>query len=168
MDWRERVRAAALHVDGDFMRGRHCRGCYARTRCPAYLVDPAHAADGISKYLTGELDVPRTLELLDFVERAETMCETARRLIKAQVDLVGPMPDGKGKMYGAVECAGKLSFNKRGLEADYPEIAHKYYVQGAPYSQYRWTNDPAFDEQRKRAAKDKAKAARAAAKESAL
>lgn len=165
MGWRERVRAAALHVDGDFMRGRHCRGCYARSRCPAYLVDPAHASEGIAKYLAGELDASRTLELLDFVERAEEMAKTARKLIKAQVDLTGPLTDGEGKQYGAVRCQGKLGFNRKALEEDYPEIVQKYYTPGSPYDQYRWTNDPAFDEQRKQAAKDKAKEKRLAAKE---
>lgn len=161
-DW-ERVKAAALNIDGDFSTGRHCRGCYARTRCPAYLVPPEHAQDGLAKYLSGEIDRPRVLELLAFVERVEETCKMARGVIKADVDRNGPIPDGEGKIYGPVNCRGKAKLDKVALETDYPELIQKYTSLGQDYAQYRWTNDPAFDEQRKQDARDKAKAKRIAA-----
>ena len=67
-DW-ERVKAAAMNIDGDYATGVHCRSCYSRFKCPAYLVPPEHAHDGIAKFFSGELDNTKALELLRFTER---------------------------------------------------------------------------------------------------
>jgi hypothetical protein len=163
-DW-SRVRAAALHIDGDFSRGPHCRGCYGRARCPAYMVDPAGASDAITRYLTGELDMQRAAELLELTERMAETAKTAREILRGYADANGGVPDGDGKIWRQVRVAGRVSFDAATFEREHPEIAQQYMRTGAESMQHRWVNDPAFDEQRKQAARDKAKAKRLAAKE---
>jgi hypothetical protein len=163
-DW-SRVRAAALHIDGDFSRGAHCRGCYGRERCPAYLVDPKGANEAITRYMSGDLDNGRALELLDFIERATATAKTAKEILRGYADARGGVPDGEGKVWKQVSVSGRVSFDSTTFEKEHPEIAQQYMRTGADSVQHRWVNDPAFDEQRKQAAKDKAKMKRLAAKE---
>lgn len=139
-DWQE-VKAAALNIDGEFNVGPHCRRCYARTRCPAYLVPPEQAEGLLAKFFTGELDTPRAYELLTFLERIDKLSETGWKIVEAHSDLFGGIPDGNGKKWGKVEMPGRMSLNKKALEADHPELVQKYMSQGKPYAAHRWVKE---------------------------
>lgn len=139
-DWEE-VRAAALHTEGDFSMGPHCRRCYARERCPAYLVPPEQAEGQLARYLTGTLDNISAFELKMFLDRVKTTVTSAERALKAHADAHGGIRDGEGKVWRAVECSGRPGLNATELERDEPEVFRRYYKQGAPYAMYRWVNE---------------------------
>lgn len=138
-DW-ERVKAAAMNKSDEYSTGPHCRSCYSRLKCPAWLVPPEHAKDGIAKYLAGELNAERALELLQMVQRVEDTVKSAKSVLKAFAELNGGIDDGKGKVYKAVMCKGRMSLDKASLEAEHPELVQKYMVQGKPYPQMKWVN----------------------------
>ena len=138
-DW-ERVKAAAMNVDGDYATGVHCRSCYSRFKCPAYLVPPGEAHEGITRYFSGELDNTKALELLRFTERVEDTCKQARLLLKAVAEVNGIIDPESGKVYRAVMCKGKVSLDKKSLETEHPELVQKFMVQGKGYPQFRWVN----------------------------
>lgn len=138
LDAWNRVKAAALNVDGDYSTGPHCRGCYSRGKCPAYLLPPDQAESSLARYFTGDLDVGRAYELLVLKERAQEMVKTADKLIKAAADMFGGIPGPDGKVYRPVECKGRASLDAKALEADNPELVQKYTRMGKPYSQFRW------------------------------
>lgn len=139
-DW-EAVRAAALHTDGDFSTGSHCRRCYARTRCPAYLMPPDQAEAGLVKYLSGELDAVVALEARLFLDRAEDLAKTLKDALKAHVKKHGGISDGQGKVWKPIMCAGKSGLDGKAIERDHPELVQRYYRRGAPYPQHRWVNE---------------------------
>ena len=121
-DW-ERVKAAAMNVDGDYATGVHCRSCYSRFKCPAWMVPPEHAKDGIAKYMCGELDSTRVFELKMLRDRVSDTMKNADGIIKAWVDINGPIEDpDTGKVFRPVPCKGKMSFNTKALEHDHPKL----------------------------------------------
>lgn len=138
--WDE-VRAAALHTEGDFNTGKHCRRCYSRERCPAYLVPPDGANESIVRFLTGQLTHESALELRLLLERVEKTAKTAKASLQIWADKNGGIKDGDGKVWRKVQCKGRPMLNATALEADHPELFREYYRQGAPYDQYRWVNE---------------------------
>lgn len=135
---RARILSAARHEGAEFSRGRHCRECYGRSMCPAYLMDPASAPDALAKYFSGELDNNHALQLLELTERAEETAKKARELIKAYVAKHGSIIDGES-VYRAIKMPGKVSFDSKQLEKDHPELARQYMRTGASFDQVRWT-----------------------------
>ena len=135
---RARIVSAALHVSGDYSRGRHCRECYGRSMCPSYLMDPASAPTALAKYFSGELDNGAALELLTLTERAEETAKKARELIKSHVAKHGQIVDGES-VYRAVQTRGRVSLDAKRLEQDHPELVRQYMRTGADYEQVRWT-----------------------------
>lgn len=135
------VRAAALHTEGEFSTGQHCRRCYSRQKCPAYLVPPEHANDGIAKYMVGELDGTKALELRRFYERVETTLKAAKERLQAYADANGGIVDPEsGKVWKAIMVSGKAGYDMKQLEADHPELLQKYLKRGLPHPQFRWIN----------------------------
>lgn len=139
-DWAE-VKAAALNIDGDYNVGPHCRKCYARTRCPAYLIPPEQAEGLLAKYFTGELDTARAYELLSFLERIDKLSETGWKIVEAHEELFGGIPDGNGRVWRSVDVKGKMRLDRAALERDHPELVRKYFVQGKGHKQRRWTKE---------------------------
>lgn len=140
-DW-ERVRAAALHLEGDFSMGPHCRGCWQRTKCPAYML-PAGDVEGVlAPLVTGELDQPKALQLLTLAKRAETLAEAAIDKLKAYALQTGGIHDPEsGQVWKAIATKGRMGFDAKALERDEPETYQRYVKQGKPGSQFRWVND---------------------------
>lgn len=139
-DWAE-VKAAALNIDGDYNVGPHCRKCYARTRCPAYLIPPEQAEGLLARYFTGELDTARTYELLSFLERIDKLSETGWKIVEAHEEMFGGIPDGQGRVWKAVDMPGRMSFNKKAFEQEHPELAQKFFSQGKGYKVRRWVKE---------------------------
>lgn len=135
---RARIISAARHGGADYSRGRHCRECYGRSMCPAYLMDPASAPDALAKYFSGELDNDHALKLLELTERAEETAKKARELIKAHVAKHGSIVDGES-VYRPVKTRGRVSLDAKQLEKDHPELVRQYMRTGADYDQVRWT-----------------------------
>jgi hypothetical protein len=134
---RARIVSAARHEGTDYSRGRHCRDCYGRSMCPAYLMDPASAPDALAKYFSGELDNDHALQLLELTERAEETAGKARDLLKAYVTKHGSIVDGES-VYRPVKTRGRVSLDAKRLEQDHPELVRGYMRTGADYDQVRW------------------------------
>lgn len=139
-DWEE-VSAAANHVDGEFSKGPHCRRCYARQRCPAYLMPPEEMAGSLVRFLSGQLSGADALELKLALERVKDTIAAAKQALEAHADATGGIRDGQGKIWRAVKCQGRPGLNANALEREEPEIFRHYYKRGEPYDQYRWTAD---------------------------
>ncbi len=134
---RARILSAARHEGTDYSRGRHCRECYGRSMCPAYLMDPASAPAALSKYFSGELDNDHALQLLELTERAEETAKKARELLKAHVAKHGSIVDGES-VYRPVKTRGRVSLDAKRLEQDHPELVRQYMKLGPDYDQVRW------------------------------
>jgi hypothetical protein len=135
---RARIVSAARHQGTDYSRGRHCRDCYGRSMCPAYLMDPAGVPDALATYFSGELDNDHALKLLELTERAEETAKKARDLLKAHVTKHGQIVDGES-VYRPVKTKGRVSLDAKRLEQDHPELVREYMRVGADYDQVRWT-----------------------------
>lgn len=136
------VRAAASNTEGDYSTGPHCRRCYSRTKCPAYLVPPEHASDGIAKYMVGELNNGRALELRRFLERVESTVKAAKERLEAHADATGGIVDAEtGKVWKATTVKGRARLDAKALEVDHPELVLKYTTTGAPFVRYGWVNN---------------------------
>ena len=135
---RARILSAARHEGTEYSRGRHCRECYGRSMCPAYLMDPASAPDALAKYFSGELDNDHALQLLELTERAEETAKKAREMLKAHVAKHGSIVDGES-VYRPVKTRGRVSLDAKRLEQDHPELVRQYMRMGADYDQVRWT-----------------------------
>lgn len=141
-DW-QRVRAAALNIDGDFATGPHCRNCYARLRCPAYLVPPDQAHGALAKYLTGQMTSDDALQLKRTLEAVKDTVEACSDALKAHVDAHGPIIDKEaGKMFAKGPVKGKLALDKKALEADHPQLIQQYTRRLPDHHQYSWRNAP--------------------------
>lgn len=136
------VRAAATNTEGDYSTGPHCRRCYSRTKCPAYLVPPEHASDGIAKYMVGELDNGKALELRRLLERVESTVKAAKERLEAHADATGGIVDAEtGKVWKATTVKGRARLDAKALEVDHPELVLKYTTTGAPFVRYGWVNN---------------------------
>jgi hypothetical protein len=122
----ERVRAAALNTDGDFATGPHCRNCYSRTKCPAYLVPPDQAHGSLVKYLTGSMTSTDALELKLMLEQVEETAKACKEALKAHVDAHGPIIDeAAGKMWSKGEVMANV-MDYASLEALKSEVVAQY------------------------------------------
>lgn len=139
-DWEE-VSAAANHIDGEFNKGTHCRRCYARQRCPAYLMPPGEMNGELARYLSGQLDNGTALELRLALERVKDTVAAADQALRAYADATGGIRDGQGKVWRPVECQGRPGLDARALEREEPDVFRQFYKRGAPYSMYRWTKE---------------------------
>lgn len=141
---REQVVHAALNQGGSHVMGSHCRGCYGRWHCPAWLMPPEldHVSN-VLKPLTGawEKTDQNMLELLIATQRMEDTAKKAREALKEWAIERGGIPDPKtGKRWAAVLMPGREGLNKAAMLADGLDLT-KYTRTGSGYEQMRWLND---------------------------
>lgn len=140
-DWR-RVKAAALHIEGDYSTGKHCRQCWQRSKCPAYLMPPGTTEESLVPFVTGELTQEKALELLQLKERVATTMKRADEILKAYADEHGGIRDeADGTTWKALMMPGRRGLDTKRLEKDHPQLVETYTKWGAPYPQYRWLKD---------------------------
>lgn len=118
--------------------GPHCRDCFSRFRCPAYVIPP-EAAVGALAICDGQTDITpdKVAELVLAVARVEDMAKTAKEFCK---DWEAKHPGSvvsQGKTWKAVSMPGRKSVDMKGLFAAIPE-AKKFEKQGEGYVQMKW------------------------------
>jgi len=137
-----RVLASARNTGGDYATGPHCRDCWSRFRCPAYLLPPEVAETSLAPLAEGNvvLGAENAYQLLSLVERAETTIEAAKGTLKVYAERHG-IRDGAGKVYTASMVSGRATLDQKALLAAIPE-AGQYMKKGAPYSVIKWLKEP--------------------------
>lgn len=141
-DIRQRVVRAALSDGGSHAIGAHCRGCYGRALCPAWLMPPELAESSLAPLAAGELALTNdvALQLLLTVQRAEDTVKKAKDILKEwSLQNGGIVDDGSGKRWGGVRMPGRETLNRAALAQDGVDIS-KYMRTGKDYEQMRWVN----------------------------
>jgi hypothetical protein len=147
----QRVRAAAANDSSDYNTGPHCRGCYQRLNCPAHAL---RAAEGIDLArdelapLVGGLTADNALSVLLSIQAAEEVVATAKKTLQVWVERNGWIRS-ESKVYRPVMTTGRATLDEEALEKDMPGLLERYRRPGAPYPQFRWTNDPALKKGKK-------------------
>jgi hypothetical protein len=142
--WEEIV-AAATNTGGEYATGSHCRGCYERLRCPAYLVAPGDISQALA-VLQGPLsesDEGRVRALLLQAQAAEDAIKVVKATAQEYATRFGLRDPETGKVYKPVHVKGRESFDGKALKKDAevdPALvpALKYFKRGASYEQWRW------------------------------
>lgn len=138
MELCDEIDAAATNK-GEASTGAHCKSCYSRVHCPAYLLPGAigeHNPD-LAPLSTGKATHDEVLRALYAVEAMKTVASQAETLVKAWVDVNGPLRDGDA-VYRCGEVKGRSSFNGSKFKKDHPELAAKYTTTGKPTTRYAW------------------------------
>jgi len=139
--WDE-VKHAASNVGGDFATGPHCSGCWSRLRCPAHLLPPETFVGTSLECLAegAERTHENMLQLLTLKQRAADTLKVIDSELKAFANAHYGIKDGNGKVWRAVICKGRETFDsKRALEVN-PEL-QVYMRQGGSYETYRWMKE---------------------------
>lgn len=133
-----RVKHAALNTGGDFRTGGHCRSCWSRMRCPAYLV-PVEETHALAPLGGHDVTSTQALELLRAYERGKDTLEVVKGFLDEYARRFGiPSEDGK-KKYAAVQCQGREALDKERVIAEVPDARERgWFKRGAPYEQMRW------------------------------
>lgn len=140
---RARVVQSALHTEGDYATGSHCRGCYGRDRCPAHLMPPDLAHTSLAPFCEpgglATLDDDQRGQLLLDCKRAEDTIKRVQDACKAAQAQGLRFTDGS-KEWRSVHSKGRVGFNSKALEADDPETFRKYVTIGKGFETYKWVN----------------------------
>lgn len=136
-----RVKAAAMHTDGDYAIGAHCKSCYGRTHCPQYLIPPELAETSLAPFTEHGvvLSNEQAHQLLMLCDRAETVADRVRDLLKHHVRDNGPIVDPvSGKHWKPIQQKGRESFDVARFEREYPGVYEAFTKRGAPSESFRW------------------------------
>lgn len=142
-----RVKAAAMNVPknggvGEFSTGAHCKECYGRMKCPAWVLPPSVANSELAPLVGGDMQITNenALRLKLLCERAKDTVERVDELLKdwAQKNH-GIVDETSGKVWGPIEQKGRTGFDRKGFETDYPELAERYVRTSGPSTSFRWT-----------------------------
>ena len=158
LKWARRIVAAATNTSDEYSMGPHCRNCYGRLRCPAWLVEPSAAKAELAPLAQGEtaLSNDTALPMLLMWQRVMDTAGVAEKLLKAYAVRNGGITDpATGKVWRPSVCQGRESAPVAGvrllleeaekLGASHIEVAAvaKLIKKGSPYEQFRWTNGAA-------------------------
>lgn len=133
-----RIVHAAMNVGGEFYTGGHCRSCYSRLRCPAYLV-PVESTHALAPLAGHEVTNAQVLALLHAKQRAETTLEAVDAYLKEYARRT-PIYDPETKRkYCAVQCSGRESIDVDAILRDCPDARQRgWFKKGRPYPMMRW------------------------------
>ena len=134
-----RVVAAATNDSPEYSMGVHCRDCFGRFRCPAYVIPPG-AATGALSILDGktEITADKVADLVLAVARVEDMTKTAKEFCKDWAAKNGPVVKD-GKEWRAIQMPGRKGLDMKALFAAMPE-ARRFEKQGEGYTVMKWVN----------------------------
>lgn len=134
----ERVVAAAKNKGGEFARGPHCRGCWSRFQCPAYILPP-EVATGSLAILDGEtaITADRVASLVQDIARAEDTIKVAKEFAKDWEAQHPGQVTADGKVWRPIQMPGRESIDRAALLKAIPE-ASKFVKQGKGYEMHKW------------------------------
>lgn len=144
-----RVTGAARNVGGDYSMGPHCRDCYGRMRCPAWLLPPEMAQTSLAPLVRGgvELTHDRAAQLLLVYQRYSDAAKQVHASLQEFARRNGGIRDKEsGKVWLPVVCQGRESVTVAAVReladklGDEGEPLRQLITKGKPYEQYRWTD----------------------------
>jgi hypothetical protein len=141
--WAKRVVAAVTNDNPDYAMGPHCRSCYGRVRCPAWLLPPQLASTELAP-LTGatELTQDKACELLLTYQRFVDTAKRVEETLKDYAARNGGIRDPKTKkVWLPVICQGRESVSVQAVREAFGPDADRVIRKGPAYSQYKWVND---------------------------
>jgi hypothetical protein len=138
----QRIKAAALNDNPEPAHGPHCRSCYGRTRCPAWMMPPSLLGTELEPFakegfpITGEHAAALLLKLKQL--------EDVAKLVKANLQDMQRQGhrilDGNGKEWRPISMPGKVVLDAVRFEKEEPALFERYAKESAPYEQWRWCN----------------------------
>jgi hypothetical protein len=139
LDIWEQLHHAISNRTTDFTTGAHCRECYSRRRCPAYLLPAALRATDLAPFAKGNeealADPAKVAQAVLFAQQLQELATAALEQAKALAEAGMVIQDpGTGKVYRGVLNQGRRSVSVADAERVAPEIVK----QGKPYKTYRW------------------------------
>jgi hypothetical protein len=140
--WRD-IAFAMANRGGPHVTGAHCRRCWSRFRCPAYLMPPEVASSSLAPLTDERLITPERLLALKVArDRAAGTLEAVDEFLKDAAIKMGGIPDGNGKVWRSTMTKGRESLDQKALKEHYGEDALKAFTkQGKPFSTMRWVNE---------------------------
>lgn len=164
-----RIVAAGRNDDPDHAMGSHCRSCYGRTHCPAWLPTGTQVEELAPFAVPGAIvSSEDALRLLILKQRAEDLAERATKLLKEHAAKHPVLNEDGTKKWARVEMQGREAFDRRGAEGNVAreileavdahksmtdeeldpdrllklgkDVVSKYYKRGASFEQFRWIN----------------------------
>lgn len=137
----ERIERAARNRSEQFTTGSHCRGCWARKQCPAYVVPKAMTGSETEAVATAALQSKEgALAALLLRDRYRDTGEILDAACKQAADIFGGIPDGRGKVWKPVFTSGRERLDQKKLLEELPE-AKKFVVKGKGYDTFRWVKE---------------------------
>jgi hypothetical protein len=137
-----RIEHAATNQGGEFRTGGHCSSCWARLRCPAYLL-PYERHDSLAVLSGADLTNDKVLELLVATQQAEATIKVAKEFCNEYARRHGIDDPSTGKSYRAVQCQGRESAKVADVLEAFPEARQLGVVRrGAHYEMMRWVKKP--------------------------
>lgn len=139
-----RVVAAAMNVSTDYAMGPHCRKCYGRFRCPAWLIPPELAASKLGMFTengAADLTDEKAADLLLTVQRAEDTIEQSKKHLKTFAVRNAGIRDGKGKVWRPVMVQGQARVSVARVREVFGADAEKVISAGKPYERFDWVSE---------------------------
>lgn len=138
-----RVVAAALNTTQEYAMGPHCRGCYGRLRCPAWILPPELSSTKLAPLAEGNiaLNNDNAADLLLTYQRYEDAAKVVASALKEFAVRNGGIRDGRGKVWKPVVCQGRESVSVETVRKALGPEADKLITQGKPYERFSWVND---------------------------
>lgn len=138
--YQRRVIAAATNHSTEYAMGPHCRSCYGRLKCPAWLLPPELAATKLAPVAQGgTITQDNAAELLltyqAFIDTAKRVEENLKEYARRHGGIVDPKT---GKVWRPVVCQGRESVSVARVREHFGDDADRVVVQGKPYEQYKW------------------------------
>lgn len=138
----ERIVASVKNHGGEFSLGTHCQSCYARGKCPQYLLPMDLAETSLAPFTTEEgLTNEKAAEALMTAERVIKTAEMVKKRVQMYaLENGGVVDEARGKVWKPMRCRGRASLDTKRLEAENPELAMRYTKFGTEYNQFKWVN----------------------------
>jgi hypothetical protein len=137
----KRVIAAAMNVSPEYSMGPHCRDCYGRLRCPAWLLPPEVAQTSLAPVAQGqELTDESAGKLLLTLQRYQDTAKAVEANLREYAARVGGIRHN-GQIWKPVLCQGRESVSIARVREAFGEDADRVITRGKPFEQFRWTKE---------------------------
>lgn len=143
-DNRKRVLAAAANHGGEYNMGGHCSQCYARSRCPQYLLPLDLASTSLEPFTrVGGVTNENAVQALLLAQRAADTAKAVRGLLEQYArDSGGVLDVERNKVWKPCKTKGRASLDRKALETAEPELAQRYMKFGSDFETFKWVNAP--------------------------
>lgn len=141
---RKRVLAAALNHGGEYNVGTHCSGCYARSKCPQFLLPLDLVGTSLEPFTRiGGITNENAVQALVLAQRAADTAKAVRGMLEQYArDNGGVLDVERNKVWKPCKTKGRASLDRKALETAEPELAQRYMKFGVDFETFKWVNAP--------------------------